>query len=527
MKLSMMKYLFFLALLEGIVVSCSQVDEFSGGQSGQENVEPVLFKVSTRVYSDMSKVRILAFNTKDRLRCISNTGLIGQGNISDPMFFKTLTGTHHFYALANETDEIAKKLMGEKYVTDSLSVLYNTFIDTPLSREQLVGGLSGDTLLVGKVSNVTVEVNEGAVASLKVNNIVQDALNFKLERLLTKLSFVITPASRINSFEVKELKLDKVPLSATISGLPTSEYNMAGENVVCNKVTSTGNVYKGTLVIPEHLISTLNDSITAAITANVDGTEKKYTLGLVLSESNPANHTGGKYYSHDRNTEYQYDITVKKNDPIDVGVTINTWANESIDTPVLGTYLELDDNQLSMPPIGGRLAFFTNAETIKVDWSGAPDLAMLGYDEVDSVELVVKDLASSDLQFNWQTFPEADYKGNVIITAGNIKKTVPIKKIEGTIPLKIIKVTPTPGSIIPVEGCDVEIEVQSSVKWYARINGTLITKLPTETVLTGRIPARLSDAGAATKGFIGIGYLNPYYHLFYATYYYEYDYVSE
>lgn len=524
MKLSMIKYLFSFALLGGMGVSCSNVDELSGVQGGKEPVEPVLFKVSTRAYSGLSNLRILAFDTNDRLRCISNTGLIGQGNIADPMFFKTLTGTHHFYALANETESVAKKLMGVQYAMDSLSVLYNTYISTPLSREQLVGGSNGDTLLVGKVNNVTVEVNEGAVANLKVNGTAQDALNFKLERLLAKLSFVIAPAAGINSFEVKELKLDKVPVSATIAGLPTSEYNMAGEKITCNKVISTGNVYKGTLVIPEHIISTLNDSITAAITAVVDGTEKKYTLGLALSETNPANPTSGKYYNHNRNTEYQYNITVKKNEPVDVGVIINTWRNELIDIPVLGTYLELDDNQLRMPPTGGQLAFSTNAEKIEVDWSGAHDLTMLGYDGKNSAELIVKDLASSNLQFSWQTFPETDYEGKVIITAGNIKRAVSIKKIDGTIPIKIIKVTPAPGSIVPRDGCDVEIEVESSVKWYVVTNGVTTTKLPTETVFKGRIPAYLSDPGAV-QGFIGIGYLSPLYHLFYVSY--TYDYVPE
>lgn len=453
----------FLASIMGLLMlyGCSSEEDVHFPQRGSELQEVLL---RTRVVADnrLKKVRILAFDTKDKMSCVSNTGLlVFPGN---PMMFRTMTGTHHFYALLNETDGIAERLMGENYKTDSLAVSYETFIKTPIDGSMLAG-IGIDTLMVCKVAPVTINAKEGeSFAELIVNDQSKSQLELKAERLLAKLTFVITPASTIRSFDMQRLTLDKVPKSATIAGLPTSEYNT--DQTV--SVVADGKSWKGTLVIPEHVISASGDSISAIIRAKVDGVEKEYSLGLRLADDNVDNPTPGKaYYNHDRNTEYEYRITVKENRPVEVETSVHEWETVSIDTPILGGYLEIDPQILKVHYVSGApIIIRSDADSVSFDWSNASNLTMNGVESGTNAKFKLENFVGTYL-FRWSSFPEGSYEKKTLkITAGNITREIPVEKAKEDVPFKILSISPPPGSTI-TKGTKITVEVDTKVQWYA------------------------------------------------------------
>ncbi len=125
-------------------------------------------------------------------------------------------------------------------------------------------------------------------------------------------------------------------------------------------------------------------------------------------------------------------VTLRLKDPIptDAEVIIKPWGSVSIpDISISSTYLSTNKNKVDVVIAeGGKLKVESNAETIHVDLSEAEGFYLDEHEDDRTVD-VSMDTNSSELVFKYQgdvntVIPD----GKVTISAGNLRKTITLKK---------------------------------------------------------------------------------------------------
>lgn len=133
-----------------------------------------------------------------------------------------------------------------------------------------------------------------------------------------------------------------------------------------------------------------------------------------------------------RNTVCEATLRLKdKVDPTDVECIITDWYSKDMNGVIHGTYLDIKLNNVDVIyAIGGSLSVETNAENIEVDLSNAPGFYLSGHKDESKISVPVNDnLCNLFFRLEGQS-GDIVPDGNVIITAGNVSKTIVLSKKE-------------------------------------------------------------------------------------------------
>lgn len=133
-----------------------------------------------------------------------------------------------------------------------------------------------------------------------------------------------------------------------------------------------------------------------------------------------------------RNTVCEATLKLKdKLDPTDVECIITDWYSKDMNGVIHGTYLDVNSNIVDVIyGIGGSVTVRTDAENIEVDLSSATKYYLSGHEGESKVTVSVKDkechLAFIVRGQSDEIIPDE----NIIITVGNLSKTITLSKKE-------------------------------------------------------------------------------------------------
>ena len=312
----------FIILLLGACLG----EESAGSQV--EGYSDVMIRTRTASDPGIKSARILAFNPFQQMKCILNEFKLSS-EIEDPMILKTTTGTRHFYALVNESDEVAQKLLGSTYVTQPLDVNHTTFTTTPLTLDEIVKG--NDTLMVCKISPVVLKTNplDTKFATMMVDGVEKQMLDFQVERLITRVNFVVEPYNTTSALVVNSLQLNRVPKTVTIEPAPVTSFGLNKTMLLTQKEGK----WNSSLVMPECILSAEKDSVVATINATINGVTDDFPLTLSMPKGLAGNPTQGRRnFNLYRNTDYTYRVKVR-DQKIDVELTVDVMKWEESAMP--------------------------------------------------------------------------------------------------------------------------------------------------------------------------------------------------
>lgn len=138
----------------------------------------------------------------------------------------------------------------------------------------------------------------------------------------------------------------------------------------------------------------------------------------------------------ERNYIYKVTLTLKNTppEPLDVAWTIVPFNEVNIDGSVQATYLNL--NKAVIPVMNiyeGILSIQTDAPIVHVDLSNIGGFALSSYEYKTEVDIPVDDSGELELKFHLNSTDRIIPDGTVIISAGNLKKSITLKKEESSV----------------------------------------------------------------------------------------------
>lgn len=154
---------------------------------------------------------------------------------------------------------------------------------------------------------------------------------------------------------------------------------------------------------------------------------------------------------------YIYKVTLTLNDtppePLDVTWIIVPFNDVSIDASIQATYLNLNKTIIPVMNIyEGILSVETDAENLHVDLSKIGGFALSSYENEKEVDIPVNSNGKLELHFHLNSGDGVVPDGEVILSAGNLKKSITLKKEETSVMLNHVSAQMTGGTEIITDG---------------------------------------------------------------------------
>lgn len=154
---------------------------------------------------------------------------------------------------------------------------------------------------------------------------------------------------------------------------------------------------------------------------------------------------------------YIYKVTLTLNDtppePLDVTWIIVPFNDVNIDASVQATYLNL--NKTIVPVMNiyeGILSVETDAEKLHVDLSKIGGFALSSHENEKEVDIPMNSNGKLELHFYLNSGEGVVPDGEVILSAGNLKKSITLKKEETSVTLNHVSAQMTGGTEIITDG---------------------------------------------------------------------------
>lgn len=154
---------------------------------------------------------------------------------------------------------------------------------------------------------------------------------------------------------------------------------------------------------------------------------------------------------------YIYKVALTLNDtppePLDVTWIIVPFNDVSIDASIQATYLNLNKTIIPVMNIyEGILSVETDAENLHVDLSKIGGFALSSYENEKEVDIPMNSNGKLELHFHLNSGDGVVPDGEVILSAGNLKKSITLKKEETSVMLNHISAQMTGGTEIITDG---------------------------------------------------------------------------
>lgn len=399
---------------------------------------------------------------------------------------------------------------------DTEKAMFHTKVPSSSSTGNIILNFSDEEL---RLHNMT---SEGSYEVFVIANLPADA-SIDGETTLSDLkgySYIATSrpespfcmtANSVGAHDFGKNSTISIPLLRVASRLDITLKNATGKKWIINKISIDGDPKSVMLFAPVNgaavpasgAFGTAQDIMTTPTTSNeatcsgyiyenrsanavkvliegsVDGTARTWT-----AELKPEGVT-----TLPRNTICGVTLNLKEGEPIvptDVGLSLKGWDNEVMITKLPATYLELNKNSLEVEYVlGGVLGVKSDAETILVDWSDATGFYLSGHENETEAVVTLTD-ENADLIFNFLGNSDVVIPdGTILITAGNLSRKIPVRKIKNNIifklkPISINGHTISDGDTIPADywGSTNSYELivlgaATNITWAFSLNGYL------------------------------------------------------
>lgn len=180
-------------------------------------------------------------------------------------------------------------------------------------------------------------------------------------------------------------------------------------SITADKVECSGYVY-------ENRSATSTDVV---IEGSIDGAATTWTV--------PIKPDGSTILP--RNSICKATINLKGITPVDVTYSIEEWKNTLIDNSLDETYVELSSNSIKLNEVGeGAIYVNSNADSIKIDLSGAPQVVVEDYLDESVFYMKPEEKNLYHIHLLMSELNENEYNGTISITANNLVYQIPVIK---------------------------------------------------------------------------------------------------
>lgn len=157
----------------------------------------------------------------------------------------------------------------------------------------------------------------------------------------------------------------------------------------------------------------------------------------------------------ERNYIYKVTLTLNNTppEPLDATWIIVPFNDVNIDASVQATYLNLNKTIIPVMNIyEGILSVETDAENLHVDLSKIGGFALSSYENEKEVDIPMNSNGKLELHFHLNSGDGVVPDGEVILSAGNLKKSITLKKEETSVMLNHVSAQMTGGTEIITDG---------------------------------------------------------------------------